>query len=35
MPLLCDALVRAGFTTDDVDRIMYGNVLRVMHEAVK
>ena len=35
MPLLCDALVRAGFTTDDVDLIMYGNVLRVMHEATK
>lgn len=35
MHLLFDALVRAGFTTAEVDQIAYGNVLRIMHEAVK
>lgn len=35
MHLLCDALVRGGFTTAEVDAMMYGNILRVMHEAVK
>ncbi len=35
MPKLCDAFIRAGFTADEVDLIMYGNVLRVMKEAVK
>ncbi|MBR2727581.1 MAG: dipeptidase [Solobacterium sp.] len=35
MPALCDALIRDGFTADEVDLIMYGNVLRVMHEAMK
>ncbi|MBQ1467112.1 MAG: membrane dipeptidase [Solobacterium sp.] len=35
MHLLFDALVKAGFTTAEVDQIAYGNVLRIMHEAVK
>ena len=35
MPMLCDALIRDGFTADEVDLIMYGNVLRVLKEAVK
>jgi len=35
MHLLCDALIRGGFSTADVEKIMCGNVLRVMKEAVK
>lgn len=35
MPLLFDALVKAGFTAKEVDQIAYENVLRVMHEAVR
>ncbi|MBR2802799.1 MAG: dipeptidase [Erysipelotrichaceae bacterium] len=35
MHLLYDALVRAGFSLEEIDKIAYGNVLRVMKEAVR
>ncbi len=35
MHLLFDALVRAGFTAKEVDQIAYGNILRVMKEAMR
>lgn len=35
MHLLCDALVKNGFSLEDVDKITHGNILRVMKEAVK
>ncbi|MDO5439770.1 MAG: dipeptidase [Erysipelotrichaceae bacterium] len=35
MNLLFDALIRAGFSVEEVDKIAYGNVLRVMKEAMR
>ena len=35
MHLLYDALIKAGFTTEEVDKISHKNVLRVMKEAVR
>ena len=34
MHLLCDALAEAGFSVSDIDAVMYGNALRVFHEAM-
>ena len=34
MHLLYDALIRAGFSVDEVEKIAFGNVLRVMRDAM-
>ena len=34
MHLLYDALFRAGFSVDEVEKIAFGNVLRVMRDAM-
>lgn len=34
LPMLYDALVKAGFTEDDVDKIFYKNVMRVYREVL-
>ena len=35
MHLLYDALIRAGFTVDEVEKIACGNILRVMRDAMR
>ena len=35
MELLFDGLKKAGFSDDDIDKVAYGNVLRVIREACK
>lgn len=34
MPLLADGLSRGGFTDDEIDKILCGNVLRVIRDAI-
>ena len=34
MPLLADGLSRGGFTDDEIDKILSGNVLRVIRDAI-
>ena len=34
MPLLAEALSRGGFTDDEIDQILFGNVLRVLQDTI-